>query len=96
MILHACYTAAIEGRIACLADLSGHLTRPGTEFMETLNEMLNNILALLVSTRDERLDGSFVSNERPLKVALDAMRWAAQKQALNMPTSSSAEHNTHS
>ena len=41
MILHACYTAAIEGRIACLADLSGLFTRPGTEFRETLNEMLS-------------------------------------------------------
>jgi type IV secretion system protein VirD4 len=41
MILHACYTAAVDGRIACLADLSGLFTRPGTEFRETLNEMLS-------------------------------------------------------
>jgi type IV secretion system protein VirD4 len=41
MILHACYTAAVDGRIACLADLEGLFTRPGTEFRETLNEMLS-------------------------------------------------------
>ena len=41
MILHACYLAATEGRVACLADLAGLFTRPGTEFRETLNEMLS-------------------------------------------------------
>src|SRR5580704_8528272 len=41
MILHACYTASIEKRIACLADLAGLFTRPGTEFRETLEEMLS-------------------------------------------------------
>jgi type IV secretion system protein VirD4 len=41
MILHACYTAAAEDRIACLADLSGLFTRPGVEFRETLNEMIS-------------------------------------------------------
>src|SRR6202163_4172819 len=41
MILHACYAASIEGRIACLADLAGLFTRPGTEFRETLEEMLS-------------------------------------------------------
>jgi type IV secretion system protein VirD4 len=40
MILHACYTAAVEDRVACLADLSGLFTRPGVEFRETLNEMV--------------------------------------------------------
>jgi type IV secretion system protein VirD4 len=41
MILHACYTAAAENRVACLADLSGLFTRPGVEFRETLNEMIS-------------------------------------------------------
>jgi type IV secretion system protein VirD4 len=41
MILHACYTASIERRIACLADLAGLFTRPGTESRETLEEMLS-------------------------------------------------------
>jgi type IV secretion system protein VirD4 len=41
MILHACYTAAGEDRVACLADLSGLFTRPGVEFRETLNEMIS-------------------------------------------------------
>lgn len=41
MILHACYTAASEDRVACLADLSGLFTRPGVEFRETLNEMVS-------------------------------------------------------
>jgi type IV secretion system protein VirD4 len=41
MILHVCYTAASEGRVACLADLAGHFTRPGIDFRETLNEMLS-------------------------------------------------------
>lgn len=41
MILHACYTAAGEDRVACLADLSALFTRPGVEFRETLNEMIS-------------------------------------------------------
>ena len=41
MILHVCYSAASEGRIACLADLAGNFTRPGIDFRETLNEMLS-------------------------------------------------------
>ncbi len=41
MILHVCYSAASEGRIACLADLAGQFTRPGIDFRETLNEMLS-------------------------------------------------------
>jgi type IV secretion system protein VirD4 len=40
MILHACYSAATEGRMASLADLAGAFTRPGIDFRETLNEML--------------------------------------------------------
>ena len=40
MILHACYTAADEERVACLADLASLFTRPGVDFRETLNEML--------------------------------------------------------
>jgi hypothetical protein len=46
---------------------------------------VNNILALLVSIRDERLDGPYVSNEHLLKVAQDAVRWAAQKHARKPP-----------
>jgi hypothetical protein len=57
---------------------------------------VDNILALLVSIRDERLDGPYGPNEHLLKVAQDAVRWAAQKQALNKPTSRSPEHSTHS
>jgi type IV secretion system protein VirD4 len=41
MILHVCYMAASEGRVACLADLAGQFTRPGIDFGETLNEMLS-------------------------------------------------------
>src|SRR5580692_6639128 len=41
MILHACYMAAVEDRVASLADLSGLFTRPGVEFRETLNEMIS-------------------------------------------------------
>ena len=32
MILHVCYTAASEGRVACLADLAAHFTRPVLTF----------------------------------------------------------------
>jgi type IV secretion system protein VirD4 len=41
MILHVCYEAALEGREACLADLSHVFTRPGSGFRETLEELLN-------------------------------------------------------
>lgn len=41
MILHVCYSAASEGRVASLADLAGQFTRPGIDFRETLNEMLS-------------------------------------------------------
>ncbi len=41
MILHVCYEAALESRVACLADLSHVLTRPGSGFRETLEELLN-------------------------------------------------------
>jgi type IV secretion system protein VirD4 len=41
MILHACYAAAHEGRVACLADLAHVFTRPGSTFRETLVELLN-------------------------------------------------------
>jgi type IV secretion system protein VirD4 len=41
MILHVCYSAAAEGRVACLADLAAHFTRPGIDFRDTLNEMLS-------------------------------------------------------
>src|SRR5436309_1275710 len=40
MILHVCYAAAAEGRIASLADLARVFTRPGTNFRETLNEII--------------------------------------------------------
>jgi type IV secretion system protein VirD4 len=41
MILHACYEAAVEGRVACPADLAGILTRPGQTFRDTLNEIIS-------------------------------------------------------
>jgi len=41
MILHVCYAAAAEGRIASLGDLSGVFTRPGSGFRDTLNELLS-------------------------------------------------------
>jgi len=41
MILHVCYEAALENRIACLADLSHVFTRPGSSFRDTLNDLLN-------------------------------------------------------
>jgi type IV secretion system protein VirD4 len=41
MILHVCYAAAREGRVACLADLSHVFTRPGITFRETLAGLLN-------------------------------------------------------
>src|SRR5215467_1799530 len=41
MILHVCYAAGAEGRVASLGDLAGVFTRPGSSFRETLNELLN-------------------------------------------------------
>ena len=41
MILHVCYEAALENRVACLADLSHVFTRPGSGFRDTLEELLN-------------------------------------------------------
>jgi type IV secretion system protein VirD4 len=42
MILHVCYAAGAEGRIACLADLANVFTKPGSSFRETLEgELLN-------------------------------------------------------
>lgn len=41
MILHVCYAAAAEGRVACLSDLAQTFTRPGIGFRETLDELLS-------------------------------------------------------
>ena len=41
MILHVCYEAALEGRVASLADLAHVFTKPGSSFRETLEELLN-------------------------------------------------------
>lgn len=41
MILHVCYEAALESRVACLADLSHVFTRPGSGFRDALGELLN-------------------------------------------------------
>jgi type IV secretion system protein VirD4 len=41
MILHVCYEAALEKRVACLADLSHVFTRPGSSFRDTLSDLLN-------------------------------------------------------
>jgi type IV secretion system protein VirD4 len=41
MILHVCYEAALEARIASLADLAHVFTKPGSNFRETLKELLN-------------------------------------------------------
>jgi len=41
MILHVCYEAALEGRVACLADMAHVFTRPGSSFRDTLGELLN-------------------------------------------------------
>jgi type IV secretion system protein VirD4 len=40
MVLHVCYKAAAAGRVACLADLAKSFTKPGTNFRETLNEIM--------------------------------------------------------
>ena len=41
MILHVCYEAALEARVASLADLAHAFTRPGSSFRDTLDELLN-------------------------------------------------------
>src|SRR4029453_1708689 len=41
MILHVCYEAPLEGRVASLADLAHVFTKPGCSFRETLEELLN-------------------------------------------------------
>lgn len=41
MILHVCYEAALEGRVASLAELAHVFTRPGSSFRDTLQELLN-------------------------------------------------------
>lgn len=41
MILHVCYAAAREGRVASLADLAHVFTTPGSNFRDTLAELLN-------------------------------------------------------
>lgn len=43
MILHVCYAAAAEGRVASLADLARVFTRPGMKFRETLNEIMSYV-----------------------------------------------------
>jgi type IV secretion system protein VirD4 len=41
MILHVCYDAALQGRVASLADLMHAFTTPGSNFRDTLEELLN-------------------------------------------------------
>lgn len=41
MILHVCYEAALNGRVACPADLSNTFTIPGQSFRDTLADILN-------------------------------------------------------
>lgn len=41
MILHVCYAADAERRVACLADLAAVFTRPGQSFRDTLAELEN-------------------------------------------------------
>lgn len=41
MILHVCYAAEAEGRVACLADLAAAFTKPGQTFRDTLAELEN-------------------------------------------------------
>jgi type IV secretion system protein VirD4 len=41
MILHVCYAAAAESRVAALADLARVFTTPGTNFKETLYEIMS-------------------------------------------------------
>src|SRR5215467_10334728 len=41
MILHVCYEAALQGRVASLADLAHVFTTPGSRFRDTLEDLLN-------------------------------------------------------
>jgi type IV secretion system protein VirD4 len=41
MILHVSYEAALNGRVACLADLAHVFTTPGQSFRDTLAELIN-------------------------------------------------------
>ena len=41
MILHVCYAAAAEGKVACLSDLASVFTKPGQSFRDTLAELEN-------------------------------------------------------
>src|SRR5450432_795754 len=41
MVLHVCYAAAADGRVANLGDLAGVFTRLGSSFRDTLNELLS-------------------------------------------------------
>jgi type IV secretion system protein VirD4 len=41
MILHVCYDAALQGRVASLADLAHVFTTPGSNFRDTLEDLLN-------------------------------------------------------
>jgi type IV secretion system protein VirD4 len=41
MILHVCYEAALQGRVASLADLAHVFTKPGSSFRDTLEDLLN-------------------------------------------------------
>lgn len=41
MILHVCYEAALNGRVACLADLAHVFTTPGQSFRDSLAELIN-------------------------------------------------------
>ena len=43
MILHVCYAAAAEKRVACLADLARVFTTPGQGFRDTLNSVASYI-----------------------------------------------------
>ena len=41
MILHVCYEATLQGRVASLADLAHVFTTPGSSFRDTLQDLLN-------------------------------------------------------
>src|SRR5258708_23624946 len=43
MILHVCYAAAAEKRVACLADLARVFTTPGQGFRDTLNGIASSL-----------------------------------------------------
>jgi type IV secretion system protein VirD4 len=59
MILHICYAAHAEGRVANLSDLAGVFTRPGEKFKDTLEELLSyphdpQRLGIWITPTDER------------------------------------------